>query len=325
MRALVTGATGMIGPALVNQLLDESWNVRILARHSFNPALFMAPVERFSSDIVDLDSLRPAMEGVDVVFHLAAKLHLNTPSPKLSQEYRKINVDGATNVARTALDAGIKRMVHFSTISVYGPSFGQAPHTEASPLNPQSLYAETKSQSEEGIRKIFQGGQRSSSFVILRLAAVYGPRLQGNYRSLVKALRLGLFRPIGSGRNRRTMIFIDDLVRAVLMAAQHPKAAGQVFNVTDGQIHTFNDVLNAMAGAMGKPPLSFHLPYKPMRTISAMTDHLSQTLRLPLPRLEPLVDKMIEDVAASGEKLRHELSFFPEYSLGEGWKMAIAR
>lgn len=324
MRALVTGATGMIGPALVNQLLDKSWNVRILVRHTFNPALFTAPVERFSADIVDLDSLRPAMEGVDVVFHLAAKLHLNDPSPNLSQEYRRINADGAINVARAALDAGVKRMVHFSTISVYGPSFGQAPHTETSPLNPQSLYGETKCQSEEGIRNIFQGSPRSS-FVILRLAAVYGPRLQGNYRTLVKALRLGLFWPIGNGRNRRTMIFIDDLVRAAVLAAQHPKAAGQVFNVTDGQIHTFNDVLKAMAGAMGKPPPFAYLPYKPMRMISAMTDHLTHALHLPLPKLEPLVAKMIEDVAASGEKLRHDLSFYPEYSLGEGWKIAIAR
>jgi UDP-glucose 4-epimerase len=265
------------------------------------------------------------MEGVDAVFHLAAKLHLNDPSPNLSQEYRRINADGATNVARAALNAGVKRMVHFSTISVYGPSFGHPPHTETSPLNPQSLYAETKRLSEEGIRKIFQGSSRSSSFVILRLAAVYGPRLQGNYRSLVKALRTGLFWPIGNGRNRRTMIFIDDLVRAALMAAQHPKAAGQVFNVTDGQIHTFNDVLRAMAGAMGKPPPFAYLPYKPMRTISAMTDHLTHALHLPFPKLEPLVAKMIEDVAASGEKLRHDLSFYPKYSLGEGWKMALSR
>jgi UDP-glucose 4-epimerase len=215
-------------------------------------------------------------------------------------------------------------MVHFSTISVYGPSFGRLPFTEVSPLNPQSLYAETKQQSEEGIRKIFQDGPRSSSFVILRLAAVYGPRLQGNYRTLVKALRLGLFWPIGSGRNRRTMIFIDDLVRAALAAAQHPKAAGQVFNVTDGQIHTFNDVLTAMAGAMGKSPPSLFLPYKPMRTISVVTDQLTQTLRLPVPRLGPLVDKMIEDVAASGEKLMCDLSFYPQCDLGNGWKMALS-
>jgi UDP-glucose 4-epimerase len=262
------------------------------------------------------------MEGVDIVFHLAAKLHLNHPSSEQSREYHRINVDGAMNVARAALDAGVKRMVHFSTISVYGPSFGQAPYTESSPLNPQSLYAETKCQSEEGVRQIFQDRPRSS-LVILRLAAVYGPRLQGNYRTLVKAIRHGLFLPVGDGQNRRTMIYIDDLVQAAMLAAEHPTAAGNTFNVTDGRIHTLNEVVAAIAHALNKNPPRLSLPGRPVQAMAGLADRLTEILHLPAPQLCPLVDKVMEDVAARGDTLCRQLAFHPRYDLKLGWQAAL--
>lgn len=322
MRAFVTGATGMIGPGLVNQLLAAGWNIRILVRRPFDRTLFAGQVERIAGDITDLDSLRYAMEGVDVVFNLAAKLHINDPSPDQSQEYRQVNVDGAMNLAMAAVDASVKRMVHFSSISVYGPSLGLDPFTETSPLNPQSFYAETKIQSEEGILKIFNGNPRSSA-VVMRLAAVYGPRLQGNYRTLVKALQRGLFWPVGRGQNRRTMIYIDDLVRAAILAAEHPGAADAIFNVTDGGIHTLNEVMTAIARALGKKPPRLHLPRRPVQMIATLADSFTGTLRLPAPRLRHIVDKVMEDVAASGDKLYRQLSFRPQYDLDHGWLAAL--
>jgi len=323
MRALVTGATGMIGPALVNQLLLEGWETRIIARRDYASNLFVAPVENVFGDIRHLHSLDEAMKGIDVVFHLAAKLHINDPSPRIANEYDQINVTGAANVALAALKAGVRRMVHFSTIGVYGPSFGCTPYIENSALNPQSLYAQTKAESEQAVIKLFSGQSRSSA-TIVRLAAVYGPRMQGNYRTLVKAMRFGLFCPVGSGQNRRTMIYIDDLVRAAILTAVHPAAAGRVYNITDGNVYTLSDVLKTIADALGKRPPLFHLPYKPIRAISALADGVTQTFGLSAPRLGALVDKLIEDVAASGEKLQRELSFLPQYSLTDGWKKALA-
>ena len=324
MRALVTGATGMIGPALVNQLLAEKWTVRILIRREFDHTLFRAPLEHIYGDITNYDALLPVMRDVDVVFHLAAKLHLNNPSPSQSQEYHRINVNGAANVASAVVASGVKRMVHFSTIAVYGPSSDHEPFTESSPLNPQSLYADTKRKSEEKVLKVFQDSTGSSA-VVLRLAAVYGPRLQGNYRSLVKMLRHGLFVPVGNGQNLRTMVYIDDLVRAAILTAEHPRAAGAIFNVTDGKIHTLNDVLAAIAGALGKSSPHFHLPYKPMKAMTTLADRLTQTLHLPAPKFTPLVDKMIENVAVSGEKICHDISFLPRYDIWHGWEKALAQ
>jgi len=323
MRALVTGATGMIGPALVNQLLAKNWTVRILVRSGFDPKLFEATVERVVGDITDYHSLRPAMEDVNIVFNLAAKLHINNPSADQADQYQRINVDGAVNVARAACEANVERLVHFSTISVYGPSqIETPPYREESSLNPKSFYAITKMQSEEGVLETFRKDKPSSA-VILRLAAVYGPRLQGNYRTLVKALKRGLFCPVGSGQNRRTMIYIDDLVRAAILAAEHPKAAGAVYNVTDGKIHTLNEVLHAIACALGKKPPGVHLPGRPVQAFSALVDHFTKSLRLPVPSLRLLVDKMMEDVAVRGDKIYRDLSFIPRYDLEDGWQAAL--
>jgi UDP-glucose 4-epimerase len=312
----------MIGPALVNQLLKHAWEVRVLSRRPFNPNLFVDHVDCMFGDIRDINFLQTAMKGVDVAFHLAAKLHINNPSPKQSEEYHHINVDGALNVAQAAIKAKVKRLVHFSTIGVYGPSVGIEPYQETSSLNPQSLYALSKIRSEEGILKLFHG-QKQSSAVILRLSAVYGPRLQGNYRTLVKALQRGLFWPVGSGENRRTLIYIDDMVRAAILAAEHPKAADTIFNVTDGKIHTLNEVLTAIAFALGKKPPGFHIPSRPVQVFSSLTDQLTNALRLPVPRLRNLVDKMMEDVAVSGEKICNDLSFIPRYDLESGWQAAL--
>lgn len=323
MRALVTGATGMIGPALVNQLITNGCRVKIFSRRSFDAAMFDASIESCPGDITDMPSIRRAVESVDVVFHLAAKLHINDPSPDQADQYQRINVDGAINVARAACEANVGRMVHFSTINVYGPSqVGSPPYFENSSLNPKSFYAASKIRSEEGILKTF-GEYGRSSAVILRIAAVYGPRLQGNYRTLVKALKKGLFWPVGNGQNRRTMIYIDDLVRAAILAAEHPRAGGRIFNVTDGKIHTLDEVLLAISRAAGRTPKKIHLPRGPIQRFSDIGDQITKTMHLPVPSLRKIVDKLLEDTAVSGDKFCRELCFQPRFDLWQGWQAAL--
>jgi len=323
IRALVTGATGMLGPALVNQLLASGYHVRVFVRSPINAALLDSSVEVWPGDILDTRSIQQAMEGVNTVFNLAAKLHINDPSPDQADQYQRINVDGAMNVARAAIEANVGRMIHFSTINVYGPSqIGMTPHSEQSLLNPVSLYAASKIWSEEGILKTFRG-RESSSAVILRLAAVYGPRLQGNYRVLVKALKRGLFWPVGNGRNRRTMIYIDDLARAAILAAEHPQAGGQIYNVTDGKIHTLDEVLRAISRAAGRTPPKFHLPRRPVQGLADIGDRIAKTMHLPMPSLRQLVDKLLEDTAVSGDKFCRDLSFHPQFDLWQGWHVAL--
>ena len=138
MRVLVTGATGAIGPLLVAHLLDNGHQVRVLLRQSSLPQLISKNVDIAQGDVRDPASLLDALDHVDVVFHLAAKLHINAPSKDQYTAYDQINVAGSANVAKAAVEKGVKRMVHFSTINVYGPSKPSSGLLdENTPLNPQ--------------------------------------------------------------------------------------------------------------------------------------------------------------------------------------------
>jgi UDP-glucose 4-epimerase len=323
MRVLVTGATGAIGPLLITHLLDHGHRVRVLLRHSSLPQYILKNVDVFQGDVSDEVSLLGALDHAEAVFHLAAKLHINAPSPDLYDEYNRINVTGSANVAKAVVENRVKRMVHFSTINVYGPSKpSSALFDESSPLNPQSIYAESKIKAEKAVLDIL-GHHPSSSVVILRLAAVYGPRMQGNYKTLVKALKYRLFWPIGRGDNRRTLIYIDDLLRGAHLAAVHPNAKSNTYNLTDGRIHTLNQIIEAIAYAVGHRAPRFHIPENSALFISDAADKVLDRLSQPRARFRTLVEKMLEDVAVDGNKICRDLGFTPRVSLKQGWQKAM--
>ena len=165
---------------------------------------------------------------MNVVFHLAAKLHINDPSPQLAAEYRRVNVEGTAQLAEAARLAGVRRLVIFSTINVYGCSPPGALLDEQSPLCGDSCYAASKIEAEKIALTTLPA-------VVLRLAAVYGPSMKGNYPRLLRALQQRRFAFVGKGDNRRTLVHLEDVCAASLLAAEHPRAVGQIYNVTDGR------------------------------------------------------------------------------------------
>lgn len=312
--ALVTGATGTVGPALVQGLLAGGYRVRALVRPTSAP--LPAGVEAIPGDLTEPESLRRACDGASLLFHLAAKLHINQPDPSLRAEYERTNVEGTAHLLEAARAGGVERFLLFSTISVYGPGWPGVLLTEASPARPATLYAETKRRAEE-IALDFPGS------VVLRLAAVYGPHMKGNYLQLARALRRGLFVPVGDGSNRRTLVHERDVAAAALLAARHPAACGEIFNVTDGELHTLREIVAAIAGALGKAPPRWYLPVGPVRAAAALCELPFRLMRRRAPLGRQTVEKLTEDVAVSGDKLRAELGFRPEVELREGWRSVL--
>lgn len=318
--ALVTGATGTIGPVLVRALLQSGYAVRALIRPSEPASVLPGSVALFSGDITDPVAVRQAVAGCDVIFHLAAKLHINDPAPSLREEYEAVNVLGTGNVVNAAVESDTRRVIFFSTISVYGPTDGTSVFDEQTPPAPRTTYAQTKLAAEEIALGARRGGEALA--VVLRLAAVYGPQMKGNYRRLVRALDRGLFVPIGDGNNRRTLIYVDDVVRAALLAAQCA-VPGTIFNVTDGAVHTFQEIITAMSLALERRPPRFRLPVPPLRLLLRVADRGFSLLGQRSPIGEAALDKLLEDVAVRGDRIHQELGFQPEVELIEGWRKTV--
>lgn len=317
--SLVTGATGALGLSLVQQLLDAGNRVRALVREMPASRVLPPDVDLFQGDITDAASVRAAMTGVTHAFHLAAKLHVVRPPPAMRAEYERVNVGGTEIVAREAERAGVERLVFFSTIAVYGPS-GHDRFTEETLPRPDTLYGETKLAAERPV--LGAGGPSQPIGTVLRVAATYGARVKGNYRRLLHALARGRFVPIGAGDNRRTLVFETDVARAALLAARHPHAAGAVFNVTDGQVHTVHAIVDAISRALARPAPRLSVPVAPARFAAALADAGAAVLGRRQPFAAALA-KYLEDIAVDGTALESRLGFRPEVGLADGWVRVV--
>lgn len=224
-RAFIIGSTGFLGQALVRRLSADGWQCVCLVRSEAKAESIadLDGVEIVYGDVVDYERLCEQMAGVDVVFHVAAAME-----GRYEQQLH-VNVGGTGNVALAALENGVRRMVHVSSIAVYGYRVrGQI--SEDTPHNPGSVaYNRTKSQGE-GALKAALDGMMSTEYVIVRPALIYGPGSSMWTRNLFRLARTKPTPFIGDGGCPTFPIYIDDVVDMLVTCATHPDAAGQAFN-----------------------------------------------------------------------------------------------
>ena len=293
---LVTGATGAVGPAVVRALRDAGWDVRALLR-SEAPHDLQHDAECFRGDLRDFASLTRAVEGVDAVVHMAGLLHLVGAGKERDADFRALNVDAT----RALVDAARGRpIVFFSSIAVYGSG---GPFDESSPVRPENTYASTKVEAERLVL--------DANGTVLRIAAVYGPRLKGNYATLVQALRRGFFLPLGHGENHRTLVRDVDVAQAVVRVLTSDRATGKVYNVTDGTTHRLHDIIAAISAGLGKHPPRISVPAVLVRVASGIGP------------LGTRLAKYSEDIRVDGSKIQRELGYRPAFSLYDGWADAL--
>lgn len=307
--AFVTGATGVVGTAVVASLLDDGWTVRALVRRS--GAVLPARAEQVVGDLDHVPALQEGLDGADAVVHLAAQLHINDPSPELAGLYRHVNTRGTERLATLAAKAGVERFAFASTINVYGVSTAEHVWTEDDEPQPQTLYARTKRDAEDAVRSL-PGG------VVLRLAAVYGPGMKGNYPLLAKLLRTGVRVLPGDGANRRTLVHVEDVAQAFRLAAGGQIPAG-TYNVTDGHVHSFDEIVRSLQQAVGVRPGVRYVPAAPVRAALRLPSALARLVGRSFPG-PALVDKLTEDVAVSGQQLIEATPYRPAFErLADGW------
>lgn len=321
MKVLVTGATGAIGPRIVDALHQSGHAVRALSIDAPAEGMFPEGVECLRGDITDPETVEAAMNGVDAVVHMAALLHIIDPTQEMLGEYERINVHGTSTVVGAAVKAGVRRIVFFSTIAVYGRSDGQK-LDEQSPARPETIYARTKLAAEEIVLHA-KGGDGRPLGVVLRLGAVYGSRIKGNYKRFVHALHRRWFVPIGPGLNRRTLVYDKDVGLAASCAVTQPALEGRVFNVTDGSLHTLQEIIRCICFALGRTPPRLYVPVVVARGLVAVVEKAFRSCGMKSPVSQETIDKYTEDSAVDGGLFQKEAGFVPRYALVDGWRETI--
>jgi UDP-glucose 4-epimerase len=321
LHILITGATGAVGPRVVHALDQAGFRIRTFSVDAPQSGMFPPNVEVLLGDVTDKAALQAAMPGVDAVVHLAALLHIVNPPPEMREKYERVNVGGTATLVEAAIEADVKRVVLFSTIAVYGVSPGSILN-EQSAAQPDTFYAETKLAAEQ---IVLQAKRKDGQPLgcVLRLGAVYGSRIKGNYDRLTNALVRHRFIPIGSGLNRRTLVYDKDAGQAAVLAVSHPAAAGRVFNVTDGEFHTLNEIIISICAALGRRPPRLSLPLGASYIIAGAIEKAGGAVGLKLPALRATIDKYTEDIAVEGSLIQKELGFLPQYNLKAGWEETV--
>jgi nucleoside-diphosphate-sugar epimerase len=268
MKLLITGASGFIGGGVCLEAKNRGFIVRPVTR---NPCDFSGIGVNIAVGSIDESTdWGEAIEGCDVVLHLAARVHViheATSDPLV--EFRKVNVSGTLNLARQAALAGVKRFVFISSIGVNGNETFVAPfnaqHTEA----PNSPYAISKYEAEIGLKALAE--ETGMEIVVIRPPLVYGFNAPGNFDSLMRWLARGLPLPFGlATANRRSLVGLDNLVDLILTCVDHPNAANQTFLVSDGDDLSTVDFLKRIGNALERPVRLIPIPVSILNIVFIM-------------------------------------------------------
>lgn len=308
LSALVTGATGAIGISLVHALLAAKWRVRTLSRTT-SPKL---NIEHIQGDLLDESLIKGAVEGIDVVFHLAALLHIENPSPALEASYYRINTDATEQLAQAAYAAGVGRFVFFSTVKVYGTR-SKHPIDESHSTSPLSVYAKSKLLAEQQLQAV------GIPWTVLRLSPVYGPRMKGSWARMMRAIERGFFLPVGNLTNVHSLSHVDDVVQAAIFAATHSESSDQTYNLVTQETPSMQQILQAMYASVGRPMPELRLPVPLILGAVSVADGLLGLIGKRSPVSRTAMIQLVDDEAYSGQKLR-SLGFQPTVSIDEGWR-----
>jgi UDP-glucose 4-epimerase len=250
---LVTGASGFVGRHVSPILAQDGWTVRSVVRR---------PERRENEVIVgsigpDTD-WRAALSGVDAVVHLAARVH-HQHEERADKIYRDVNIEGTLQLARSAIEAGVKQFIFVSTVLVYGRSNdGRPPFSEEDVLTPRGLYGVSKAEAEAGLKSLTQ--EHDMGVTVIRPPLVYGSGAKGNFASLVRAVKLGLPLPFAAIRNHRAFVSVQNLASFISRRLSNPGGRFEVFLVADEEQVSTPEFIRRLAKAAGGRALLFPAP-----------------------------------------------------------------
>jgi nucleoside-diphosphate-sugar epimerase len=246
-----------------------------------------------------------ALDGVQAVIHLAARVHVmaDRAADPLG-EFRRVNRDWTERLARAAAGQGVRRFVYLSSIKVHGEE-SPAPFTEQDAPNPQDPYGVSKWEAEQVLAAV--SSETGLEIVVVRSPLVYGPGVGGNFLELLKIMRTGVPLPLALVDNCRSLIFLGNLVDALIRCVQDKRAAGRTYLVSDGEDLSTPELIQRLAKALGVSARLWSFPLPLLRLIGQV---LGKSM---------VIDRLLGSLQVDSSKIRRELDWQPPYSADQGF------
>ncbi len=313
-KILVTGATGFVGKRLVRRLLDDGHTVTILTRDvSRAKSFFGDAVSVYEGDITRPETLKGlARRQFSYVFHLAAELNESSP------DLWVINVDGTRNLLESIKGKKLNRFIYLSSIGVLGQTNG--PAREDMPYNPETKYEESKAEAERIITYFWL--KHHIPYTIIRSTIIYGPNRI--FAEILKAAKSG-YPLIGRGNNRFHLIYVDDVVDA-LVKAMDPIAENKIYHIAGPDVLTYKDTYTLMCRLMGVKPPDRRVPRPVMLAFATAYEKLARvsSKQPKTTMMSSSIKRLTRDRVVDTSLIRRELGWEPRFSLEEGLKRTIS-
>jgi len=312
MNVLVTGASGFTGGNLCKHLINEGYNVTALVRDidKVND-LRRAGVKLTLGDLRDKHTLNTAVKGIDIVFHIAALYRQASASKK---DLWDVNVQGTKNILEASENAGVKRLIHCSTVGVHG-EIKNPPADESYPYAPGDAYQESKTEGEKIAIEYMR--KRILPVIIVRPSGIHGP---GDLRflKLFKSIKKNRFIMIGDGKTLYHMVYIDDLIDGILLCAKNDNAVGNIYILAGDKPITLNRLVEIIANCLKTKIPNFSLPFAPVYFLAFLVEILCIPLGIEPPLFRRRVDFFRKDRAFDISKAKIGLGYIPKTKIEKG-------
>jgi UDP-glucose 4-epimerase len=302
---LLTGSSGFIGSRMADYLIKAGYTVRRLSHRQSD--LASAP---FAMDLATDECSLDLCKDVEIIIHLAGKAHAIAETHQDEAEYFQINTEGTRKLLEAAKQAGVQKFIYFSSVKSVGDSDQQL-MDESVQTPADTPYGLSKYAAEQ---LVLYGGYVPHP-VVIRPSMVYGNTEKGNLPRMIQAIRKGVFPPLPENHNRRSMVHVDDVVQAAILAAEKPEAAGQIYIVTDGQEYSTRQIYDWIRSALGKSPLNVVIPMGLLNLLAKAGDGIGRVLGRRFPFDSDALDKLTGSAWYSSAKIQRELGFSPQHTL----------
>jgi nucleoside-diphosphate-sugar epimerase len=319
---LITGATGFIANHLIPLLIKQDWLIKTVIRsESHQLPARVNPVNVGSID--GTTDWRNILQGINTVIHLAARAHiLQEQAFNPEAEFFKVNTEGTANLVKQSIEAGVKHFVFISSIGAMATISNQ-PLTENSPCQPDTPYGRSKLQAEQALINL--ASQSSMTWTILRPTLVYGSGNPGNMERLIKLINRGLALPFGLVNNRRSFVYVGNLVDAIATTLTHPKATNQIFLVSDGQDLSTPELIRKIAYHMRRPCNLLPVPPSLLKLVGYLGDTIQNLSQKPISLNTSTIDRLLGSLFIDSSHIQTTLNWQPPFSIDQGLEQTLRR